>query len=68
MVNVAFEFAECEVLAEVGAGIGDGSAGVFFFGISKEIGGVAELGFDLLLAVAVIVVGDESDHDTIGIA
>ena len=31
--------------------------------IAEEVGGVADLGFDLLLAVAVVVVGDEGDDD-----
>ncbi len=53
--------AEPEVLAEVVGGEGDGAARVFLLGLAVEVGGVADLGFDLLLAVAEVGVGDERD-------
>ena len=68
VVDVALELAQGKVLTQVGAGKSDGSTGVFLFGISEEIGGVAELGFDLLFAVAVVIVGNERDHGAAGIA
>ena len=36
---------------------------MLFFAKAKQVGGVADLGFDLLLAVAEIVVGDDGDDN-----
>ena len=36
--------------------------------LSVDVGGVAQLGLDLLLAVAEVVVGDDGDNDTTGVA
>ena len=57
-----------EFFAEVEAGEGHCAAGVFFFDEACEVGGVAELGFDFFLAVAVVVIGDEGDDDAFFIA
>ena len=46
----------------------DGAAGVLLFAIAEQIGGVADLGFDFLLAIAVVIVGDDRDHDAAAIA
>ena len=43
-------------------GKGDGPAGMFLFGEAEQIGGVADLRFYFLLAVAVVVVRDDGDH------
>jgi len=42
---------------------GQGTAGVFLLGQTEQVGGIADLGLDLFLAVAVIVVGDDGDDD-----
>ena len=47
--------------AEIMTGEDQRSAGVFLFDRPEEVGGEADLGFDLLLAVAEVVVGDERD-------
>ena len=67
VVHVTFEFAKRESLSEVGAGVGDGTTGVFLFSVAQQVGGIADLGFDLLLAVAVVVVGDQRDNHAVGI-
>jgi hypothetical protein len=46
----------------------DGAARMFLLAIAEEIGGVADLGFDFLLAVTVIVIGDDCDDHAARIA
>ena len=51
-----------EFLAQIVAGKNQRAAGVFLLG-GRKIRGVTDLGLDLLLAVAEIVVGDDCDND-----
>ena len=51
-----------EILAEHVGREGHRAAGVFFLAQAVQVGREADLGFDFLLAVAVIVVGDHRDH------
>ena len=53
----------CVLLAEVVARVGQGAAGVLLLHAAEEVGRVADLGLDLLLAVAVVVVRDDGDDD-----
>ena len=57
-----------EVVAEVVAREHEGAAGVFLFAEAVEVAGETDLGLHLFLAVAVVVVGDEGDHDAAGVA
>ncbi len=52
-----------EILAENIGGEGHRAAGVLLLAQPEQIGGETDLGFDLLLAIAVIIVGDDGDHD-----
>ena len=66
---VVFGFAESfEFDAQVVAGKHEGAAGVLLLGRTVEVGGVADLGLHLFFAVAVVVVGDEGDHHSAGVA
>ena len=49
--------------AEIVTGEDQGSAGVLFFHQPEQVGRKADLGFDLLLAVAEVVVRDEGHND-----
>src|SRR6185437_2619070 len=43
----------------------DGAPGMLLFTATEEVGGIADLRFDFLLAITVVVVGDERhDHAT----
>ena len=53
-------------LAKGVAGECDRPAGVFFLDVAVEIGGIADLGLHFLLAVSVIVVGQDGDDDSLG--
>src|SRR5688572_19459021 len=60
------ELAELKVLAQVVGRERDRAARVLLFGLTMEIRGKADLGFDLLLAVAEVRVGDQRrNHATI---
>ena len=59
---------ELELFAEVVAGEGEGAAGVFFLGDAEEVSGEGDLGFNLFLAVAEVVVGNDGDDDAGGVA
>ena len=52
-----------ELVAEIPGGKRDRSAGVLFLDVAQKIGGEGDLRFDFLLAVAVIVVGNQRDDD-----
>ena len=52
-----------ELAAQVVAREGDRAAGVLLLHAAEEVGRVADLGLDLLLAVAVVVVRDDGDDD-----
>ena len=41
---------------------------MLLFAQAEQIGGAGDLGFDLLLAVPVVAVGDQRDHDAAGVA
>ena len=56
------------LLSEVVAGEDQGPAGVLLLGVAEQVGRVRDLGLDLLLAVAEVVVGDHSDDDAAGVA
>ena len=51
------------LLAQVVAGEGQRPAGVLLLHAAEEVGRVPDLGLDLLLAVAEVVVGDDGDDD-----
>ena len=51
------------LLAQVVARVGDGAAGVLLLHAAEEVGRVPDLGLDLLLAVAEVVVRDDGDDD-----
>ena len=51
-----------ELLTQVVSGKADGAASVFLLHKSQQVGGIADLGFDLLLAVPEVVVGDHGDN------
>ena len=53
-----------EIFAEIKTGKRHRSASVLFFDLTAEIRRIAKLRFHFLLAVAVIVVGDQCDNDT----
>src|SRR5271170_1185020 len=55
-------------VAEAVAGIGHGAAGMFLFGVAHQIGGETDLCFYFLFAIAVIVIGDQGNHDAGGTA
>jgi hypothetical protein len=57
-----------EILAERVRRKRDGAAGVFFLAEPEEVGGEADLALHLLLAVAVIVVGNQGDDDAAPVA
>ncbi len=63
VVGIAGAAVHAELLAVVAAGEGQGAAGVLFLGQAEEVGRVADLGLHLLLAVAVVVVGENGDDD-----
>ena len=52
-----------ELAAQVVAREGDGAAGVLLLDAAEEVGRVPDLGLDLLLAVAEVVVRDDGDDD-----
>mmetsp|Transcript_988 Transcript_988/g.1878 ORF Transcript_988/g.1878 Transcript_988/m.1878 type:complete len:488 (+) Transcript_988:1829-3292(+) len=57
-----------ENLTEVKRGEGNASTGMLFLGKTMHVGGVPELGLDLLLAVSEVVVGDDSEGDSTSVA
>ena len=57
------EFTRVKVFPKVVAGVDEGTTGVLFLTHAVEVGGVADLGFDLFFAVAEVVIGDEGDDD-----
>ena len=52
------------LLALVVGTVGAGTTGVLLLGQSEEVRGVGDLGLDLLLAVAEVVVGDNGEDDS----
>src|SRR5689334_3423122 len=57
-----------EVLADHVGGEADCASGVLLFREAIEIGGEPDLGFDLFLAIAEVVVGDDRDNHAGGVA
>mmetsp|Transcript_15288 Transcript_15288/g.38388 ORF Transcript_15288/g.38388 Transcript_15288/m.38388 type:complete len:1218 (+) Transcript_15288:250-3903(+) len=57
-----------ELVAEVVRGVGEAAAGVLLLRHAVDVGSVAELGLDLLLAVAKVVVGNDGHHDAARVA
>ncbi len=53
-----------EFLAQIETGKHQRAARVFLLAQSEKIGGIADLGFDLFLAVTVVVVGNDGDNHT----
>ena len=51
-----------ELLTQVVSGKADSAASVFLLHKPQQVGGVADLGLDLLLAVPEVVVGDHGDN------
>ncbi len=56
------------LLPQVVAGEHQRAAGVLLLGVAEQVRRVADLGLDLLLAVAEVVVGDHRDHHAAGVA
>ena len=52
----------CEFVTQIEAGKGQGSAGMLFFTVAGKVCRIAQLGFNFLLTVAVVVVSDQSHH------
>src|SRR5262249_45188901 len=52
-----------ELLAQIIAGKNERASGVLFFAKTKEVCRVADLSFDLLLAITEIVISDQRDHN-----
>ena len=57
-----------DLLGEVVAGEDERAARVLLLGIAEKVGRHAQLGFDLLLAVAEVVVRNNRHHDTVLVA
>src|SRR5207244_11972721 len=63
-VDLVFDIDVCaEFVAEIVSWKNKGVTGMFLLAPTKKVGRITDLGFDLLLAIAVIVVGNQSDND-----
>ena len=61
VIHFPAKMAEGEVFPRIKRRKGQRSTGVFLLTLTEEVGGIADLGFDFLFAIAVVAVGDQSD-------